>query len=196
MTEAFNIILNRFFAEDSDSFCMLNEIPCLTIKPTALIRVLMILRDHERFDMEQMVDLFAVDYLGSDPRFEVTIHLLSHRLHQRLFIKVKTNDKLPSVSGVYKNANWYEREAYDLFGLQFDGHPDLRRILTDYDFEGHPLRKDFPLSGYTEVLYNPETGKVEQVPVHLEQPYRTFDFESSWKGGRATPPRGRTTLQK
>ena len=131
-----------------------------------------------------LTDLFAADFLDRTKRFEVTYNLLSLKLNKRIIVKVYIgeNDLVPSVSQIFSAACWYEREAYDMYGINFTGSHDIRRILTDYGFEGFPLRKDFPLSGYVQVKYDETTNKVVNEPVKLDQEYREFDFASHWKG--------------
>lgn len=150
----------------------------------AIVRVLTFLRDTESLQFSQVMDICGVDYLGKDPRFEVVYNLLSLVNHQRLRVKVQIDEgvPVPSVTSVYSCANWWEREVFDMYGIPFDNHPDLRRILTDYGFEGYPLRKDFPLTGYVEVRYDEEQKRVVYEPVNLPQAFRTFDFESPWEG--------------
>jgi NADH-quinone oxidoreductase subunit C len=156
----------------------------ICISPSNLIRIMTSIKDHSELKMEQLVDIIAIDYPNRLDRFEVIYHLLSHRNGARIFIKVnvKKDAILPSLTNVFENANWYEREIFDLMGINFSDHPDLRRLLTDYNFEGHPLRKDFPLSGYTQVHYNTENKKVDYEPVNLQQSYRNFDHISPWEG--------------
>ncbi len=130
------------------------------------------------------VDLCGVDYPEREKRFDVVYHLLSPRRNLRIRLKLQTDEMtpVPSIVDVYPAANWWERETYDLYGVLFEGHPDLRRILTDYGFDGHPLRKDFPLTGYAEVRYDDEQKRVVYEPVRLQQDYRNFDFLSPWEG--------------
>lgn len=139
---------------------------------------------------ETLVDICAVDRPGEAERFEVVYHLLSMRLNQRVRVKVRTDEAtpVPSAIDVFPAANWYEREAFDMYGVLFSGHPDLRRILTDYGFEGYPLRKDFPLSGRVEVRYDDTQKRVVYEPVKLVQEYRNFDFLSPWEGMQAVIP--------
>jgi NADH-quinone oxidoreductase subunit C len=146
--------------------------------------VLTKLRDDAACQFEVLIDICGVDYPERADRFDVVYHLLSPRLNQRIRIKISTGETtpVPSVNDVFPAANWYEREAYDLYGIRFTGHPDLRRILTDYGFQGHPLRKDFPLTGYVEVRYDDEKKRVVYEPVKLTQEFRDFDFESPWEG--------------
>jgi NADH-quinone oxidoreductase subunit C len=150
----------------------------------AIVRVLTFLRDDPRMLFKQLVDLCGVDYPDRIERFEVVYNLLSLKLNRRIRVKVATdeNQPVPSVTGVFSSANWYERETWDLFGVYFSDHPDLRRLLTDYGFEGHPLRKDFPLTGYVEVRYDADQKRVVYEPVKLKQEFRSFDFLSPWEG--------------
>ena len=150
----------------------------------AIVRVLTFLRDDPRMLFKQLVDLCGVDYPHRIERFEVVYNLLSLKHNRRIRVKVATdeNEPVPSVTGVFSSANWYERETWDLFGVYFSDHPDLRRLLTDYGFEGHPLRKDFPLTGYVEVRYDEDQKRVVYEPVKLKQEFRSFDFLSPWEG--------------
>lgn len=154
-------------------------VPCASI-----VKVMTFLRDGEGLAFRQLVDLCGVDYPSRTPRFEVVYHLLSLRHNQRLRVKVTTDENSPvsSISSAFRAANWLEREVWDMFGIRFSGHPDLRRLLTDYGFEGFPMRKDFPLTGHVQVRYNQETKKVQNEPVNLQQQFRRFDFESPWQG--------------
>lgn len=156
----------------------------VSIKKEHLQKVLLSLRDHPDLAFRQLVDVCGVDYLGRRDRFEVLYHLLSHRYNHRLRVRVTVGEGelIPTASNLFKAANWYEREVWDLYGVGFEGHPDLRRLLTDYGFEGHPLRKDFPLTGFSEVRYDHEKERVVYDSVQLPQDYRHFDFESPWEG--------------
>lgn len=149
-----------------------------------ILKVLKFLRDDARCRFEILIDLCGVDWPARTERFDVVYHLLSPRTNQRIRVKTTTDEAtpVPSACEVYSSANWYEREAYDMFGILFSGHPDLRRLLTDYGFQGHPLRKDFPLTGYVEVRYDDEKKRVVYEPVKLTQEFRSFDFESPWEG--------------
>ena len=160
----------------------------LSCEAKDLVRVLAHLRDKEQF--QQLIDLAAVDWPSRLRRFDVVYMLLSLTRNIRVRVKVETdeNTPVPSVADVYRTAGWYEREAWDLYGVFFSGHPDLRRILTDYGFEGHPMRKDFPLTGYVEVRYDAEQKRVVYEPVSLTQEFRTFDFLSPWEGARYILP--------
>ncbi len=156
----------------------------LTIEPHRIVETLKLLRDDSKCQFEILIDICGVDYPEREKRFEVVYHLLSPRLNQRVRVKISADETTPvaSVNGIFPAANWYEREAYDMFGIRFSGHPDLRRLLTDYGFQGYPLRKDFPLTGYVEVRYDDEQKRVVYEPVKLNQEFRTFDFESPWEG--------------
>jgi NADH-quinone oxidoreductase subunit C len=156
----------------------------LTIVRDDIVSALTTLRDDPRCRFEVLLDICGVDYPARPERFEVVYHLLSPRKNLRLRLKVATDERsaVPSVVEVFPAANWYEREAYDMYGIMFSGHPDLRRILTDYGFEGYPLRKDFPLTGYVEVRYDDEQKRVVYEPVRLNQEFRDFDFLSPWEG--------------
>jgi NADH-quinone oxidoreductase subunit C len=149
-----------------------------------IVKVAKFLRDDERCQFWSFIDVTAIDWPSRDRRFDVVYHLLSPRLNRRIRIKIETdeNTPVPSVVEVYPGANWFEREAYDLYGILFTGHPDMRRLLTDYGFEGHPLRKDFPLTGFVEVRYDDEQKRVVYDKVRLAQEFRSFDFLSPWEG--------------
>ncbi|MEN0000587.1 MAG: NADH-quinone oxidoreductase subunit C [Pseudomonadota bacterium] len=131
-----------------------------------------------------LIDICGVDYPGREKRFDVVYHIMSPKLNQRLRLRVQVDEEtpVPSVCDVYSGANWFEREAYDMYGILFTGHPDLRRLLTDYGFDGYPLRKDFPLTGFYEVRYDDEVKRVVYEPVNLRQEFRDFDFLSPWEG--------------
>lgn len=150
----------------------------------AIVPVLKFLRDDVNCQFKMLIDICGVDYPEESPRFEVVYHLLSLIHNLRIRVKVRTEDEepVPSVVDVYSAANWFERETWDMCGVYFSGHPDLRRLLTDYGFEGHPLRKDFPLTGYVEVRYDDEQKRVVYEPVKLTQEFRSFDFVSPWEG--------------
>jgi NADH-quinone oxidoreductase subunit C len=154
------------------------------VVPADIVKVTTFLRDDPRMKFVFFSDVTAVDWPQREKRFDVVYHLLSPTKNVRIRIKaaIAENEPIPSVVGVYPGANWFEREAYDLYGVVFSGHPDLRRILTDYGFEGHPLRKDFPLTGYVEVRYDDELKRVVYEPVRLAQEFRNFDFLSPWEG--------------
>ncbi len=159
------------------------ELCCRVVRET-LPRVLIFLRDDSSCRFTVLCDICGVDYPDRPLRFEVVYHLLSMPLNQRVRLKVDTDEEqpVPSAVGIFSSAGWWEREAWDLFGIYFAGNPDLRRILTDYGFEGHPLRKDFPLTGYVELRYDEDQKAVVYEPVRLQQEFRSFDFLSPWEG--------------
>jgi len=158
----------------------------LTMRVTRapITQVLKFLRDDAICRFEVLIDICGVDWPARENRFDVVYHLLSPRNNQRIRVKLETNETAPVASAVdvFPTANWYEREAYDMYGILFSGHPDLRRLLTDYGFQGYPLRKDFPLTGFVEVRYDDEEKRVVYEPVRLTQEFRDFDFESPWEG--------------
>jgi len=160
----------------------------LTVDAAHVIEALKFLRDDPAAQFISIIDISGADYPEREKRFEVVYHLLSPKLNCRVRVKVDTDEATPiaSATAVYLGADWYEREIYDLFGVLFDGHPDLRRILTDYGFDGHPLRKDFPMTGFVEMRYDDQEKRVRYEPVRLEQEFRQFDFLSPWEG--APPP--------
>ncbi|UEM18543.1 NADH-quinone oxidoreductase subunit C [Skermanella mucosa] len=162
---------------------LLNEL-VLRIDRKDTVKVMTFLRDDTMCQFQQMMDITAADYPQRAERFDVIYNLISLRHNQRIRIKLSTDEDspVPSITGVYTVANWFEREVWDLFGVFFSDHPDLRRILTDYGFEGHPMRKDFPLTGYVEMRYDDEQKRVIYEPVKLQQDFRTFDFLSPWEG--------------
>jgi NADH-quinone oxidoreductase subunit C len=149
-----------------------------------IVKVATFLRDDERCQFWSFVDATAIDWPGREPRFDVVYHLLSPKQNLRIRVKIEVDDKTPvaSIIDVFPGANWFERETYDLYGVLFSGHPDMRRLLTDYGFEGHPLRKDFPLTGFVEVRYDDEQKRVVYEKVRLAQEFRNFDFLSPWEG--------------
>ncbi len=146
--------------------------------------VILFLKTNDKCKFRQLIDITAVDYPGKEKRFKIVYLLLSHENNLRIVINIYIDEKIvvPSITKIFPSANWMEREIFDMYGISYKDHPDLRRILTDYGFEGHPLRKDFPLSGYTEVRYNEDRKKVISEPVKLDQEYRDFDFGSPWDG--------------
>jgi NADH-quinone oxidoreductase subunit C len=156
----------------------------LVVDRASIVDVLTKLRDDPALQFEILIDICGVDYPQRPNRFDVVYHLLSARKNVRLRVKIETSEDapVPSVISVFPAANWYEREAYDMYGILFSDHPDLRRLLTDYGFQGFPLRKDFPLTGYVEVRYDDEKKRVVYEPVALTQEFRQFDFESPWEG--------------
>ena len=166
-----------------DSSIAFNEL-IVTTSTEELLNVLKFLKFNEKCKFRQLIDIAGVDYPGDEKRFNLVYLLLSHHYNLRIkvLIKFETNKQIPSITKLYPSANWMEREVFDMYGIQFKNHPDLRRILTDYGFKGHPLRKDFPLTGFNEVRYSEKEKKVIYEPVNLEQEYRDFDFSSPWEG--------------
>ena len=156
----------------------------IDIKVDDIISTILFLKTNDKCKFKQLIDITAVDYPNREQRFKIIYLLLSHENNFRVVINtdIEENLNIPSLSKIFPSANWMEREVFDMYGISFKDHPDLRRILTDYGFEGYPLRKDFPLTGHTEVRYNEETKKVISEPVKLDQEYRDFDFESPWEG--------------
>ena len=156
----------------------------VTINSEDLLDVILLLKTNKNIKFRQLIDITAVDYLESQKRFKIVYLLLSHEFNQRIILNyfISENEKISSLTKIFPSANWMEREVFDMYGIKFNNHPDMRRILTDYGFEGHPLRKDFPLSGHNEVRYSEDEKKVIYEPVKLEQNYRNFDYESPWEG--------------
>ena len=149
-----------------------------------LIDVTLFIKSNENTKFRQLIDITVVDYPENVQRFKIVYLFLSHEFNQRIILSylISENEVIPSLTPIYPAANWMEREVFDMYGVKFKDHPDMRRILTDYGFEGHPLRKDFPLTGHTEVRYSEDQKKVISEPVKLEQNYRNFDYESPWEG--------------
>lgn len=162
----------------------------ITARRDAIVKVLTFLRDDVNCQFKVLIDLCGVDHPERPERFDVVYNLLSLTHNQRIRVKIHTDEAtpVPSVTSVFSSANWWEREAWDLFGVYFSDHPDLRRLLTDYGFEGHPLRKDFPLTGYVEIRYDDEAKRVIYEPVKLTQEFRNFDFLSPWEGAEHLLP--------
>ena len=156
----------------------------LNVCADQVLAVLTFLRDDPRCKFTTLIDICGVDYPERPKRFDVVYHLLSMQLNHRVRVKIETDEiiAVPSVAGLFSCADWFEREAFDMYGILFSGHPDLRRLLTDYGFQGFPLRKDFPLSGHVEVRYDSEQQRVVYEPVKLQQAFRNFDFMSPWEG--------------
>ena len=156
----------------------------LSINSEDLLDVISLLKTNKDTKFKQLIDITAVDYPENKKRFKIVYLLLSHEFNQRILVSyfINENEKISSLVNIFPSANWMEREIFDMYGIKFNDHPDLRRILTDYGFEGFPLRKDFPLTGHNEVRYNEEEKKVIYEPVKLEQNYRNFDYESPWEG--------------
>ena len=156
----------------------------LNIDAKDLLDIMLFLKTNKNTMFRQLIDITAVDYPQNEKRFNLVYLLLSHEFNQRIHLDYNINEKeiVNSITSIFPSANWMEREVFDMYGINFKNHPDLRRILTDYGFEGHPLRKDFPMTGHNEVRYDEETKKVIYEPVKLEQNYRNFDYESPWEG--------------
>ena len=164
-----------FFKEEYDE---------INIKKNDILEILLELKEDQNLQYDQLMDLTAIDYPSREKRFDIVYILLSMTQNKRIIVKtsLKENENIDSITSIHKSSDWYERECYDLFGIKFLNHPDLRRIMTDYNFEGHPLRKDFPLTGHTEVRYDDFEKKVIYEPVKLTQEYRNFDYMSPWEG--------------
>tara|TARA_B100000029_G_scaffold14553_2_gene15067 strand:- start:834 stop:1445 length:612 start_codon:yes stop_codon:yes gene_type:complete len=156
----------------------------IDVKVEDLKSIILFLKTNSKCRFKQLIDITAVDYLEKEQRFKIVYLLLSHENNLRIVINTEIEEEkvVPSITKIFTSANWMEREVFDMYGISFQDHPDLRRILTDYGFEGHPLRKDFPLTGHTEVRYSEDKKKVISEPVKLEQDYRNFDFQSPWEG--------------
>ena len=156
----------------------------IDINTEDIISTILFLKTNEKCKFKQLIDITAVDFPHKEKRFKIVYLLLSHENNSRVIIKtnIDEKEKVPSITKIFPSANWMEREIFDMYGILFKDHPDLRRILTDYGFKGHPLRKDFPLTGHTEVRYREDEKKVIYEPVKLEQNYRVFDYESPWEG--------------
>jgi len=156
----------------------------VTINSEDLLDVILLLKTNKNIKFRQLIDITAVDYPENKKRFKIVYLLLSHEFNQRIILSyfISENEKISSLTKIFPSANWMEREVFDMYGIKFNDHPDMRRILTDYGFEGHPLRKDFPLTGHNEVRYSEDEKKVIYEPVKLEQNYRNFDYESPWEG--------------
>ena len=157
---------------------------CINIENENLLEVVLFLKNNNETKFKQLIDITAVDYPENERRFKLVYLLLSHEFNSRILIDffINENEIATSLTSVFPSSNWMEREVFDMYGIKFKDHPDLRRILTDYGFEGHPLRKDFPLTGHNEVRYSEDDKKVVYEPVKLEQNYRNFDYESPWEG--------------
>ncbi len=178
--EKFTAALPGVVLEQAEAFGELNFI----VDAARVIEALTWLRDDPSAQFVCIIDISGVDYPEREKRFDIVYHLLSPKLNRRVRLKIATDEETPvaSATAVYLGADWYEREIYDLFGVLFIGHPDLRRLLTDYGFEGHPLRKDFPMTGFMEVRYDDQEKRVRYEPVRLSQEFRAFDFLSPWEG--------------
>jgi NADH-quinone oxidoreductase subunit C len=186
MTESLEHLAGRVSKEFQSGVATNIAFGELTVETNAasIVEVLTFLRDDKDCAFFSFIDLAGADYPGREQRFEVIYHLMSPTKNTRIRVKLRTDEEstVPSVTSVFPGADWFEREAYDLYGILFTGHPDLRRLLTDYGFEGHPLRKDFPTTGFIEVRYDDEVKRVVYEPVELRQEFRNFDFLSPWEG--------------
>jgi len=178
-----NTVADRLAGVDHELTIAVGELT-VQVAIENLRETMKVLRGDMQLKFISFIDMCGVDYPARARRFDVVYHLMSPTLNQRIRVKAQTDEDtpVPSITGIFPGANWFEREAYDMYGILFTGHPDLRRLLTDYGFEGHPLRKDFPLTGFVEVRYDDETKRVVYEPVHLRQEFRDFDFESPWEG--------------
>ena len=177
-------IVNSGLASKVQHSVIVNEELKVEINVNDLIEVVQFLKSNDKCKFRQLIDIAGVDYPENDKRFQLVYLFLSHEnnLRIKILIKFQTNETINSLTKIFPSSNWMEREVFDMYGIKFKNHPDLRRILTDYGFKGHPLRKDFPLTGFNEVRYSEKEKKVVYEPVKLEQNYRNFDFESPWKG--------------
>ena len=176
--------------KDVDELVLFKDELTLKVPLASLIKVLSFLRDDANCQFKQLMDVCGIDHPEQEKRYGVVYNLLSLTLNLRIRVKVLTDDEtpVPTSTGLFSSANWFEREVWDMYGVYFSEHPDLRRILTDYGFEGHPLRKDFPLSGYVELRYDNEQKRVVYEPVKLTQDFRSFDFLSPWEGTNVILP--------
>ena len=170
--------------EETNSLQIADDEIVISSATTSLLRLIQFLKEDQNCKFNILIDICGVDYPEKDKRFEIVYHFLSLSVNRRIRVKLKTDEetKVPSIVDLFPSAGWYEREVYDLFGVIFSGNTDLRRLLTDYGFKGHPLRKDFPLTGYVEVRYDEEQKRVIYEPVKLTQEFRNFDFVSPWEG--------------
>tara|TARA_B100000676_G_scaffold283937_1_gene311134 strand:- start:154 stop:768 length:615 start_codon:yes stop_codon:yes gene_type:complete len=177
-------IINSELANKVQHSVIVNEELKVEINVNDLIEVVQFLKSNDKCKFRQLIDIAGVDYPEKDKRFQLVYLFLSHEnnIRVKILIKFQTNETINSLTKIFPSSNWMEREVFDMYGIKFKNHPDLRRILTDYGFKGHPLRKDFPLTGFNEVRYSEKEKKVVYEPVKLEQNYRNFDFESPWEG--------------
>ena len=177
-------IINSELASKVQNSVIINEELTLEIDINDLIEVVQFLKSSDKCKFRQLIDIAGVDYPEKDERFQLVYLFLSHEnnIRIKILIKLQPNHSISSLTKIFPSANWMEREVFDMYGIKFKNHPNLRRILTDYGFKGHPLRKDFPLTGFNEVRYSEKEKKVIYEPVKLEQNYRNFDFESPWEG--------------
>ena len=182
--EDLNKLLNSELTTKIKNSSIENNELLIEVEVENISNVLLFLKTENKCGFRQLVDIVAADYLGEDQRFRIYYLLLSHEKNLRIKVSINLSidEKVPSIVKLYPSSNWMEREVFDMYGIKFKNHPDLRRILTDYNFKGFPLRKDFPLTGFNEVRYSEKEKKVIYEPVKLEQDYRNFDFESPWEG--------------
>ena len=182
--EDLNKLLNSELTTKINSSLIENNELLVSTEPKNLHSVLLFLKSNNQCKFKQLIDIVPADYPNEEKRFKIYYLLLSHENNSRIKISISFNieEKIPSIIKIYPSANWMEREAFDMYGIKFKNHPDLRRILTDYGFNGYPLRKDFPLTGFNEVRYSEKDKKVIYEQVKLEQDYRDFDFDSPWEG--------------
>jgi NADH-quinone oxidoreductase subunit C len=177
-------LINSELASKIQSSNIDNKELLIEVSDSDLIKVIQFLKSNDLCKFRQLIDIAGIDYPENEKRFNLVYLLLSHEHNYRikLLVQFDLNQTIPSITKIFPSANWMEREVFDMYGIKFKNHPDLRRILTDYNFKGHPLRKDFPLTGFNEVRYSEKEKKVIYEPVKLEQNYRNFDFESPWEG--------------
>jgi len=182
--EKFGADIAGALAGSVESYSVAHGELTITSNAREIVKVVTFLRDHPRCQFWSFIDITAIDWPAREQRFDVVYHLLSPKQNRRIRVKIAVGEEtpVPSIIGVFPGADWFERETYDLYGVLFTGHPDMRRLLTDYGFDGHPLRKDFPLTGFVEVRYDDELKRVVYEPVQLNQEFRTFDFLSPWEG--------------
>ena len=183
LTDLNKLLNSELTTKVKNSLIENNEL-LINVEVSNLYSILLFLKTDGKCKFKQLIDIFAADYPNEEKRFKIYYLLLSHENNLRIKISITFNvdEKIPSVTKIYPSANWMEREVFDMYGIRFKNHPDLRRILTDYNFKGFPLRKDFPLTGFNEVRYSEKEKKVIYEPVKLEQNYRDFDFDSPWEG--------------
>ena len=177
-------LINSELASKIQSSCIENEELLIQISENNLVEVVQFIKSNGQCKFKQLIDIAGIDFPDEEKRFEIVYLFLSHENNTRIKVSIKFDSKqvIDSITKIFPSANWMEREVFDMYGIKFKNHPDLRRILTDYGFKGHPLRKDFPLTGFNEVRYSEKDKKVIYEPVKLEQNYRNFDFESPWEG--------------
>jgi NADH-quinone oxidoreductase subunit C len=177
------VVNSELTGKIQNSYIKFNEL-LIESNVNELINIIQFLKTDDKCKFRQLIDIVGVDYPEEEKRFRLIYLFLSHEnnLRIKLSVSLESEKKIPTLTKIFPSANWMEREVFDMYGIEFEGHPDLRRILTDYNFKGHPLRKDFPLTGFSEVRYSEKEKKVIYEPVKLEQNYRNFDFESPWEG--------------